>query len=140
MKSIIRPATEDDLEICEKLLNSPEFLTADGKSWTKEWLSKYLGDNCFFVSVFDKKVIGCIVGEFLKQNGAVVWLLVVDTKFRNMGIGSKLLSTFELKAKEQNRDWVVLYATIYNEKTVRFYRKQKYSIGDKLIECLKVLN
>jgi ribosomal protein S18 acetylase RimI-like enzyme len=139
MEYIIRSAKLADLHSCETLLDSPEFITADGEKWTARWLSNYVDDNFFQVAECNNKIIGCIVGEKLKYNGAVVWLLGIDSNMRGRGIGSNLLKKFEIRAKKIGCEWIIIYADLHNEKTLEFYKKNLYCDGSKYVECLKRL-
>lgn len=133
----IKPCKTIDLKQCEDLCNSPELFYPNGGHFTVGHLKHLLNKNYFLIAEEDKKVIGLIFGEKLKAAGSIVWVIVVDKKFRGQGIGKKLLKEFEKNAKQDGCSWTVLYAATNNKKTLDFYKKQKYDIGEKYIECAK---
>ena len=139
MDIIIRSAINEDLKVCEKLLDSPEFTIADGEKWKVELLKEYIDDNYFLVAELDNKVIGCIIGEKLKMKGSVIWLFVVEDKYRDHGIGSKLIEQFEIRAKAKGAKWILVYASLYDEGTVKFYKKHHFKVGTKNAECIELL-
>lgn len=133
----IRPCKKADLLACEDLCNSPELFYPNGGHFTVDHLKRLLSDKYFLVAEDGKKVVGLIFGEKLKAGGSIVWVIVVNKKFRGQGIGKKLLKEFEKNAKANGCHWTVLYAATKDKKTIEFYKKQKYDIGQKYIECAK---
>lgn len=136
---IFRSAMRSDLGYCVKFFDSPEFYDANGDKWDKEDLSRYLDDGYFLVAEYNKKIVGAIFGEKLRDKGAIVWLLAVDDKYRDKGIGSGLLTEFEQNMKSKNAQWVILYSALRDSKTLKFYMKNGYFAGEKFVECLKIL-
>jgi len=133
----IRSCKTSDLKKCEDLCNSPELFYPNGGHFTAGHLKNFLSKKYFLVAEEDNKVIGLIFGEKLKAGGSIVWIVVVDKKYRGKKIGSKLLKEFEKNAKQDGCTWIVLYAATKNKNTVEFYKKHKYDIGKKYIECAK---
>lgn len=139
MNLIIRPAKKCDLATCERLLNLPELFFPDGKPWSKDWIVNYINENFFLVAEKNDKVVGCIIGEQLKNNGSLIWLLSIDSNYRDSGIGRQLLEAYETAARNKGLSWIMLYSVLYDERTLRFYQKNGYLCGSKLTECLKYL-
>ena len=57
------------------------------------------------------KILGYILAEKLIANGVMVWTLAVLPEYENKGIGIKLLNQLEQESVEQNREWIIGYAT-----------------------------
>ena len=70
----------------------------------------------------------------------MMWGLVVNEKYRNQEIGSKLFLKLEENAIRDKRAWLILCATTKTKKTVNFYKKHGYDIGNSYMECAKDLN
>jgi len=139
MNPIIRPAKDSDLIACERLLSVPELFFPDGKPWSKDWIANYLDNDFFLVAELDGEVVGCIIGESLKKQGSLIWLLSVDSGSRGLGIGAQLLKAYENNARNKGIAWIMLYSVLYDERTLKFYQKNNYLCGSKLTECLKYL-
>lgn len=135
----IRACKATDLKQCENLCNIPELLYPSGGNFSVSHLKQLLNNKYFLVVEDDHKIIGAIFGEKLKAGGSIVWVIVVSKEYRNKKIGSKLLKEFEKNAKGDNCQWTVLYATTKTKKAVEFYKKHRYDIGQKFIECAKDL-
>ena len=135
----IRACKVTDLKQCEDLCNSPELLYPDGGHFSVGHLKHLLNDKYFLVTEDKIKIIGTIFGEKLNAGGSIVWVIVVANEYRGKGIGSQLLKKFEKNAKSDNCKWTVLYSATKIKKTVEFYKKHKYDIGKKYIECAKDL-
>lgn len=133
----IRPVKKADLPSCEDLCNSPELFYPNGGHFTVDHLKCLLSNKYFLVAEVSEKVVGLIFGEKLKAGGSIVWVIVVDKRFRGQGVGRKLLQKFEENAKADGCSWTVLYASTKDKKTLEFYKKQRYDIGQKYIECAK---
>jgi len=135
----IRPAREEDLLQCEKIFDLPELATASGNKLPVAYLKHFLDEKYFLVAVEGEKVVGAIYGEVLNAGGLMMWALAVLPDYREKGVGACLLETFEQHAKADNRKWLVLHASTKTDKTVLFYKKHMYNIGNHYIECAKDL-
>lgn len=133
----IRACKKSDLKRCEELCDTPELYFANGGHFSVSDLEAWLDKKYFLVSEINNKVIGLVFGEEVKCNGFMIWVIVVDKDYRGRKIGEKLLKQIEKNAKEGGRSWVVLYASTKSKKNIEFYKKQKYLIGQKCIECAK---
>jgi len=63
---IIRSATKNDLELCEKLAHIREMKLATGEYMTKYSLATYLHKDFFLVAEENTHIIGMILSEKLK--------------------------------------------------------------------------
>lgn len=131
----IRPCKKDDLIQCQELFNLPELATASGDLLPVAYLRNFLSEKYFLVAEDNGKIIGALYGEKLKAGGTMMWALAVDSNYQGKGIGTKLMKTFEKNARLDNRKWIVLHASIKTERTVNFYRKLGYDVGNKYVEC-----
>ncbi len=128
-----------DLKQCEDLCRAPELLGPGNESFTVDYLRLFLKSKYFLVAKKDEKVAGLVIGEKLKGGGVMIWAIVVDKEHRGKKIGGKLLREFERNAKKDKCSWLILYATTKNKRSLGFYKKHKFSAGQKLVECLKYL-
>lgn len=133
----IRSCRKSDLPHCEELCNTPELFYPNGGHFSISHLQQLLSRKYFLVAEDGGKITGLIFGEKLKAGGSIVWVIVVEKGRRGQGIGQKLLQTFEQNAKADGCHWTVLYASTKSPKTLEFYRRRKYDIGQKYIECAK---
>ena len=137
---IIRLAKLADCDACVKLSQIEELRVADGTYLTKNYFEANIDeDELFFVAENNGTIIGYILGELLKGNGALLNLLAVSQSQRGEGIGKKLVAQFEAQCKIKEIKWILLYATAFNEKTVAFYNKLEYVRGKSHIDFLKML-
>ncbi len=134
---IIRPCKKKDLSYCYDLCNIPELFYVNGGNFTIYHLKQHLSKKYFLVAEKNSKIIGLIFGEKLKAGGSLVWAIVVHKDFRGKKIGTKLLNAFEENAKKDDCHWIILFSTTKNKKALNFYKKQKYIIGQNVVECAK---
>ena len=84
----------------------------------------YNRNPSLFIGAYDKnKLIGIIFGH-IKKNKILLGEMAISDKYRNKGIGSKLLCFFEKEAKKLNKKYIELGAFGDAE---RFYLKNKYT-------------
>jgi GNAT superfamily N-acetyltransferase len=136
---IIRRAEKSDLIECEKLIHIPELRLANGEYYDHLFLENYLDENFFLVAVIDNVISGVIMGEPIKGNGAMIWLLTVSENMRGKGVGTSLFSELEIRAKNYGIRWLVFYGYSMNEKLLDFFKKLKYSQGVHFIEYVKII-
>jgi len=134
---LIRPAEKIDLKECERLLRIEEFKWPEGNYPYKNYLKQYLDKDYFLVAEENGKIVGCLFGEPLKGKLAILWYFAVDKKFRNKGIGTKLLSRFEANCKKDGDRWIILYTYSLSKKSLKFYKKRRYHLGNKFVEIEK---
>jgi|GEM_PF-1599767 len=104
------------------------------KTWTK-----YNEENNYFykekefrwAAYIKGKIVGYIYGN---TNGGVAYLddIIVDIKFRNIGIGKILLKKFEEIAKKNHCHVCLLATTDKHAKAIAFYKRNGYVIEAKL--------
>lgn len=135
---LIRNVVEEDFDICTELLKDDNLKCADGSYFKRDWLYDYIHDGLFFVADKENKVVGLIIGEKLKLTGAIVWMFVVQEDLRNQGIGTLLMNRFEKTCKQKEIDWIILYGHD-NDKTLNFYKRNGFDLGNRFIECKKFL-
>jgi len=134
-----RSCTTADITQCVKLFDLPELVTANGVGVNAPYLVKFINEKYFLVAEDKGKIVGALYGEKLKAGGTMMWALAVDSNYQGKGIGTKLMKMFEKNARLDKRKWIVLHASTKTERTVNFYRKLGYDIGNKYVECAKDL-
>lgn len=97
--------------------------------------------NNFFVATDSNgEIIGCIgirgydkdfeefKGVYFKDTTASIWRLMVDLKYRRMGIGSKLVKYVERFSKSKNYSNIYLHTQRNLPGALQFWQSQNYSI------------
>lgn len=136
----IRSANKSDMKNVEKLLNLPELKMATGENISAKILSGYIDKKYFLVAEENKEIIGTVMGEKLRNGGLSLWYLAVKKDAREKGVGSALIDKIEKNMISEKRDWIILYAPIKNQKTIKFYKNRGYSKGIIHVEFLKYLD
>jgi ribosomal protein S18 acetylase RimI-like enzyme len=136
MIMLIRPATKEDIMQCVKILHEPYFQFPEGGYPNKQFVSNYLDKDFFLVAVEGKKVIGLIFGEKIKGKMIFLWYFAVQKNQRSKGIGKQLISAFEANCKKKKIGWIILMS-VANDKTLNFYRKNKFNEGKMHVEFNK---
>lgn len=83
----------------------------------------------------NNQVNGAILGysvPFKGEKGFKIIEFLVDAKYQNQGIGTKLLTRLELNLKQNNYDFVSLL-TAKNTNVESFYLKRDYQKDHKLV-------
>ncbi len=84
----------------------------------------YYRNPSLFIGAYNKnKLIGIVFGH-IKKEKILLGEMAISEKYRNKGIGSKLIKFFENKAEELNKKYIELGAFGDAE---RFYIKNKYT-------------
>lgn len=135
----ITSATKADLKACEWLGKFKEFKEASGDYINARFLAHYLSRDFFLVIKKGREVVGYLVAEKLRARGAVIWYLAVKSKYRDQGLGHKLMAEFEKRCRRNKIEWIDLYA-IEDKHTLKFYKSLGYSAGGKEEEFIKLLN
>ena len=136
---LIRNVKKKDLQDCAKLLHILEFKFSTGWYPDLEYVKIYFKSGLFFVAEEDSKVIGCIFGEKMRGHVGMMWYFTVHKKYRNKGIGRKMLSYFESQCKKQNIEWLVLYSPAKSKKALNFYKRKGYHKRKAYVEFVKQL-
>lgn len=118
----IAPATKADLPACEKIAQTRE-LAVDEKFITAQDLEDYLNSDTsiFLVAKKDDEVVGFLVGYFHNQNSSYLSDLCVREDMRHLGIGSKLIKTYQKQLKEKGLKTFWLITHDFNENAQSFY-------------------
>ena len=111
-----------------------------------EKVAKY--DGIIFLVYDDKKIVGCIVGIIEKQSeknllecvptqaGRIVELFV-SSKYRNLGIGKKLMLKMETYMRKKKCDLICVEVFEPNKAAHNFYCK--FDFQDRAIDMIKLL-
>ncbi|MCF7910373.1 GNAT family N-acetyltransferase [Candidatus Pacearchaeota archaeon] len=106
----------------------------------KNYINNCLNEKSFLVLVaeINKKIIGvciCNFGRISKTDADLVDIYVLK-KFRNRGIGNKLMKELYKELKKKGIKNLGLYSE-NNNKTLNFYKKQGFQIGRLIRRCDK---
>lgn len=132
----IRPATKEDLPVCEHLFRVQELQFIGGDYANESFLEQFLDDNYFLVAEEERTIIGCVYGEPLKAEGVVLWMVAVSEEQRGKGIGKRLVKAFEHNCYEQGKEWMYLLG-LDTEQHEKLYTSLGFTGGKKLVEYLK---
>lgn len=138
-------ATKKDInELCgllNELFNIEKDFTPNYKK-QKKGIELMLNNKngIIFVSRYNNKVIGMVSIQIListAEGGKVALLedLVVAKNFRNMGIGTKLISKVEEYCRKNDISRISLLADKNNKNAILFYGTKNYNFTDLI--CLK---
>lgn len=135
----IRKAVLKDCKACRRLSATKELLTSAGIVVPIGWFRAFVGRGIFLVAEEEGRIIGYVMGERVAGIVSLLWMMTVDKKSRGKGIGKALLAAFEKGSKKRGGKVVVLYAPLFNPRTLKFYRKSGYLQGIKMAEFAKLL-
>jgi len=86
-----------------------------------------------FITVMDDGVlIGFLMGALTSPKEARILIFVVDKNHRNMGIGTKMFSTFIERSRAKEIEKIRLEVKTTNENAIKFYKK----FGFKVVKVL----
>lgn len=102
---------------------------------TAEIISKYKNSSCL-IALDNKELVGVIIYKISEKQGARLWfydtiyinwnLLAVHPKFKNRGIGNKLIASMEKKARENNVDSIIGSTAAPAKALVNWYSRIGY--------------
>lgn len=135
-----------DCKPCFQLAKVPELKLPNGKYTPQGYFDTLITSAVysppdraaiFIVAVNEKtgKLVGFVAGERAVGKLAILWMIVTSPKHRRCGIGKALIEAFE---EECNREYIVLYAPMFNKATVEFYKSVGYDYGTEVVEFGKV--
>jgi len=116
--------SKDILRIYEQSLSG---LDDEGIEWYMSLLKARTRDSIFLVALVDRKVVG-FIQAYHNGNKGYVEALAVDPRYRNMGIGSALLSEVERRLKRRGVKMVRLNVKYNNLKALAFYLRRGYIV------------
>ena len=120
----IKQILSKDLKKADKFKQA--ILNPENKRRYRPWSTVYKNhkrEPSLFIGAYDKdKLIGIIFG-YIKKSKILIGEMAVSEKYRNKGIGSKLINFFEKQVKKLNKKEIVLGSW---ESAEKFYLKQGY--------------
>jgi len=129
---VIRPVDRNDLpEIVDLFRELWPDLSLTLKD-VEPILERYLRDNSYEIFCFeDKKILGVITlskrwAFFYRSRVALIEDIVVREKYRNQGIGKKLVQFVESRLTEQGIKCVELASDFHRTKTHEFWESLNY--------------
>ena len=133
MEFIYRKAELSDSERISELfieMLKTIYNTDDVEGYEEGYLNKYFSESedLIYVAECDKKVVAFLSVEVYKTDG-YVYLddLSVTEKYRNRGIGSKLIKLAEDYSKDIGVSAIVFHVDKTNEKAHQLYRRLGYT-------------
>lgn len=116
--------------ICSRFHTDQHFKHGEYKILYKEWLRKSLNAEKadeVFTYIVDNKEVGIITLE-KKEKKSIIGLLAVDSSYRNMHIGSKLMFAAMSKAKEWECTTIEVVTQKANKAACAFYEKIGFTV------------
>lgn len=135
---IIRSAKKKDLPEIVALGQIKE-LRGNYDYFQADYIKHYLGKDFFLVLEKAGNVIGFLIAERVKANGALLWYLAVKKNERGQGGGKKLLNEFEKRCRKNKIEWIILYCPVKIRGAKLFYKKNGYAKGICLVEFERYL-
>ncbi len=129
----IEKASLKDSEKILKLLNSSQNLFGyKGEQFTLVEIRDYIKakHNLVFVAKEKNEIIGTFIAN-LWSDYCYLYLLIVDKKYRGLGLGTKMLNFLEQKAKKAG--YIGLITKESDEKMINLIKKRGYIKGDKFV-------
>ena len=139
----IRKAILKDIPEILNLLNSDANLIGNDEiKYNKNHIKEYLSNSIHILFVYEIKgrIAGVVLIEFLKTAG-YIYLddIIVDARYRDRGIGRRLLNYIEEFAKKQDCELIFMFVEENNNSMRNFIIKNKYEKGKKFIFFSKKL-
>jgi ribosomal protein S18 acetylase RimI-like enzyme len=137
---MIRKWKQEDIESITQLLNQLSVDLGENDSYTIRSVQKHFVEMKndaqtyeSYVYLKDKTIVGFIsiiyyISVFHKIGTALINELVVDSNYRNLGIGKKLIEYAIKKAKTKKMDEIEVGVMKENEGAIRFYKKNGFDI------------
>jgi GNAT superfamily N-acetyltransferase len=138
VKLSFKKISNTDIKAVVKLLKQPMLKNPEGRYHDDYWLKKLIKSGHAIGGYMNNKLVSCVIGENLIDNGVMLWFCAVDVKLQGVGYGKQTLKYFEEYLKSKGKEWIFLNAT-YN--SVSFYRRNKYKskVDTKVVEHIKYL-
>jgi len=86
----------------------------------------------FILGMADNTVAGFICGGITGGREARILMIAVEKKYRRMGIGSGLITSFEKEAEKIKINKVKLEVRVDNTEAIEFYKSHGYAIVNLL--------
>jgi ribosomal protein S18 acetylase RimI-like enzyme len=133
----IRKAEKKDSSRILEMLNSDSHLQGDkDDKATADDVRQYLsgGTHRIYICEIEKGVAGLIIAEFFRVAKFIyVSHVIIDEKWRKMGIATKLMRNVERIARKENYDLIEMFVKQGNGKMKKFMKKLNYGLGDKFL-------
>lgn len=124
---MIRKIELKDLEQVFKLLNELYENKIDYSIFSQKYKDSFKNENFYgIVAIEDNKVVGVLISEVInklarKKNRLFIDDLIVNKKYRCLGIGKKLIENATDYAIQRNCEAIELTSMIRNERAHKFY-------------------
>jgi ribosomal-protein-alanine N-acetyltransferase len=86
----------------------------------------------FFVYTLNEKVVGFLVGSKFSQTEARILILAIEDRYRHMGFGKALLTSFIKVCEMENLMSMRLEVRTDNKSAIMFYKKNGFVVTSTL--------
>ena len=80
----------------------------------------------FIISFYSNPSVSTFIPSYLDNGKYYIASLFVKPRYQNLGVGTKLINTVILNAKNQNIKEIILTVNQNNIKGIQFYKKRKF--------------
>jgi len=137
----IRLAKIEDAKRITDLFNSNKFVLGDNKiKYFESEIKEYIKKKIDRVIVFEKdnKIIGVFLAQFWSDY-IYIHTAIIDRKYIQHGIGTKLLEYLEKHGKKEKKDLIEVEVETDNKIMNQFLQKRKFKRGKKFFYYSKEL-
>lgn len=149
---IIKKATIKDLE-CIQELNKKLFVREFEKynkllniEWTfgdegTKYFKELIQDDFVYITEINNNIVGYLAGcihdrnECFVEQFAEIENMYIESQYRRLKIGSKLISRFKEYCKENNVKYIKVSAWNENIEAINFYKNNKFEDDEKTLVC-----
>lgn len=135
--------TEAEVEDFNKIFQLLKLLWPGKNLKQEKILGKYKNEiksksKLYFLIGLEEKIVGFYSLRNIKQK-TILYIdeLIVDTQFRNIGIGTKTMETIIIYAKENKYKKIQLHSNFRRKNAHNFYQKLGFNKGISLTSLLK---
>jgi len=132
----IRNLKRSDIKTLNNYVKLREFKLPSGRYPNFNYINLSENKDLFLVAQENKKIIGFVYGEAIKDKCAILWMIYTIKEYRKKGIATKLIQTFEQNCKKLGVNEIFLNA-VPRKEILTFYKKNNFSLGNNYIECSK---
>ncbi len=121
---IIKNALVKNAKTIEKMArNTREVAMPEGRTLGLKYFQTVIQYGIVLIAKIDKNIIGFLLAEVYDITKiSVLTYLVVDSKYRTIGIGTKLINYYLNQCKKRKIKLVNLFSPKFNKKTLKFYK------------------
>ena len=140
MRTSVRKAQRNDIDVIHKLLDIEPFKYDEDLPYDREWIEQLVTNKKCITLVYEteNQIKGFISGEILISNAILLWFCAVKEGYQNKNIGVKLYFEFEKRCKKAGINAILAYG--YKTSANMLERLNYYSNGKSYKEFYKPLD